>query len=85
MNGKARVTVDRLLEERQIPLTLLVERSGLEKTRVEAIVAGRWLASPSERAAIALGLGATVDDIDWGHTMSPRNVRYHQFGLHERF
>jgi hypothetical protein len=26
-----------------------------------------------------------VDQISWGHTMNPRNVRYHRFGLKEDF
>ena len=25
--------------------------------------------------------GLTPDDVIWGHTMDPRNVRYHRFGL----
>jgi hypothetical protein len=52
---------------------------------VLAIVDGRWLASPAERAAIAAALGVAVETISWGHTMNPRNVRYHRFGLKEDF
>ena len=36
------------------------------------------------RAALAAAMGVSVDAVDWGHTMSPRNVRYHRFGLPDR-
>ena len=76
-------TVDRILEESGIGIARLTEESGLSRDRVEAIVAGRWLPSPVERGRIAAVLQLPVDQIDWGHTMNPRNVRYHRFGLPE--
>ena len=30
-------------------------------------------------------IGVEVDDVSWGHTMAPRNIRYHQFGMKEDF
>jgi hypothetical protein len=78
-------TVDLLLEEQTLSVEELAERCGLDAQRVLAIVDGRWLASPAERTAIAAALGAAVDQISWGHTMNPRNVRYHRFGLKEDF
>jgi hypothetical protein len=78
-------TLDVLLEEIALPLDELAERCGLDLERVEAIYDGRWLPSPAERERIAAAIGAAVADISWGHTMSPRNVRYHRFGLKEDF
>jgi hypothetical protein len=78
-------TVDVLLEERKLSIEDLAERSGLRADRTLAIVDGRWLANPAERAAIAGALGMPMDQISWGHTMNPRNVRYHRFGLKEDF
>jgi len=37
------------------------------------------------REKLAAALGLPVTEISWGHTMSPRNVRYGRFGLKEDF
>jgi len=78
-------TLDLLLEEMQLSLDQLAEQSGLQVERVEAITDGRWLPSPTERQRIAAAVGVPVEEVSWGHTMSPRNVRYHRFGLKEDF
>ena len=78
-------TIDVLFEQLQVTFDQIVLRSGLPATRVEAILCGRWLPSPAERELIANAFGVGVDAIDWGHSMSPRNVRYHRFGLKEDF
>lgn len=78
-------TVDVVLEERGWSLDDLAGRCQLDVERVAAIVDGRWLPSPQERARIAEALGVPAAAISWGHTMSPRNVRYHRFGLREDF
>jgi transcriptional regulator with XRE-family HTH domain len=78
-------TLDVLLEELEMPLDDLAARCGLERERIEAIADGRWLPSPAERQRIADALGVPVAEISWGHTMNPRNVRYHRFGLKEDF
>ncbi len=78
-------TVDQWMEEADVTVEELAERSDLEPRRVEAIAMGRWLASPQERQRIAAVFKLSVDDILWGHVMSPRNVRYHRFGLKEDF
>ena len=80
-----KTSVDRLFEESKMSLDDLVSKTGLTRQRVEAIITGRWLASPAERERIANAFQVAVDDIDWGHTMAPRNVRYHRFGLSEDF
>ena len=79
------ITVDLLLEQRGWSEAELAERSLIEKKRVVAIVAGRWTPSPAERKRIAEAFGVTVEEVSWGHTMPPRNVRYHQKGMEENF
>ncbi len=78
-------TVDLLLEELGLSIDELATRSSLDPERVLAIVDGRWLSSPQERERLAAALGMDPKQISWGHTMSPRNVRYHRFGLKEDF
>ncbi len=78
-------TIDVLIESAGVSLEQLATVTDLPVERVEAIVEGRWLPRPAERAALAAALGVEVDAISWGHTMSPRNVRYHRFGLSEDF
>jgi len=78
-------TVELLLEELNLSIEELAEKSSLEPERVLAIVDGRWLSNPNERERIAAALNFPVDQISWGHTMNPRNVRYHRFGLRKDF
>ena len=78
-------TIDVLFERHELTIEDIAERSGLSSDRVEAIVCGRWLASPQQRSAIAGAFGVEVNEIDWGHSMNPRNIRYHRFGLEEDF
>jgi transcriptional regulator with XRE-family HTH domain len=78
-------TIDVLLEETDTTLDELAARAGLPIERVAAIADGRWTPSPAERQKLAAALGVSVTDISWGHTMNPRNVRYHRFGLKEDF
>lgn len=78
-------TVDLLLEETGMSIAELAKRSGLDRKRTEVIVAGAWLPSPKERELIAKVFGVEVETVSWGHTMPPRNVRYHEFGMKENF
>lgn len=78
-------TVDQLLEAAGFTVDDVAERTGLPEARIEAIAVGRWTPSPAERAKIAAVFGVAVDDVSWGHTMDPRNVRYRRFGLLEDF
>jgi transcriptional regulator with XRE-family HTH domain len=59
--------VAELCRTHQIDLPQLVERSGLEESRVAAILLGRWTPSPEERTKIAAVFGVTVEQIAWGH------------------
>ena len=78
-------TVDVILEQSDLTLEDLVDRSGLPYKRVEAIVFGRWTPSPGERRRVADALGVEIADVIWGHMMDPRNVRYRQMGLKRDF
>jgi transcriptional regulator with XRE-family HTH domain len=78
-------TIDILFEETQLTIEDIAERAGLTPERVEAIVVGRWTPSPVERQKIATAFGVSIDEVSWGHSMEPRNVRYHRFGLKENF
>lgn len=78
-------TLDYLIEQTQLTVAALAERSGLEVKRVQAIIDGRWTPSPDERAAMARALGVPAEEIAFGHNMNARNIRFHRFGLKEDF
>lgn len=60
----------------------LAAKAGLDDKRVQAIVAGRWTPSPTERDRIAAVFGVTRDQIAWGHKNPIAHVYGHgpQFG-----
>ncbi len=76
-------TIDLLFEETGLTIEGVAERSRLPAERVEAIAMGRWTPSPAERLRLAEAFLVAVDDISWGHTMDPRNIRYRRLGLRE--
>ena len=78
-------TVDQLFEESGHTVEDVAQITGLAPDRIEAIAVGRWTPSPAERRMVAKAFGVPVDQISWGHTLDPRNIRYRQFGLKERF
>ena len=78
-------TIDLLFEESGLAVEEVATRAGLSPQRVEAIAVGRWTPSPAEREKLAAAFGVATDSISWGHTISPRNVRYHRFGIPEEF
>lgn len=78
-------TIDLLFEESTLTIEDVAERAQLTVRRVEAIALGRWTPSPTERLRIARAFGVHVDEVSWGHSMDPRNIRYRQFGLKENF
>lgn len=78
-------TIEFLLEQTGLSLNEVAERSGLPLERVEAIATGRWTPSPAERQQVAQALGVPVEEVSWGHSMNPRNIRYRRFGLKENF
>jgi len=78
-------TVDLLFEETCLTVEDVAERSQLDAERVKAIALGRWTPSPQERSRIAKVFNVAVEDISWGHTLDPRNIRYRRFGMQEDF
>jgi len=78
-------THDRILEDLGVTVGEVANRTGLTAKRVESIMVGRWTPSPTDRERIATALGVKVEDVIWGHTMPPRNMRYHRFGLKDQF
>jgi len=78
-------TIDLLLEQSSLSLEQVAELAGITAKRLLAIATGRWTPSPTERQRVAAVIGVEVDDVSWGHTMAPRNIRYHQFGMKEDF
>ncbi|MFV2069151.1 MAG: helix-turn-helix domain-containing protein [Pirellulales bacterium] len=79
------ITIDQLLEAAGWTVERLAEASGLPAERIEAIAHGRWTPSPRERQRIAQALDVQIDEVSWGHTMDPRNIRYRRCGLKEDF
>jgi transcriptional regulator with XRE-family HTH domain len=78
-------TVEHLLELTQWTIEDVAERAGLPASRVAAIAEGRWTPSPDDRQQIASAFGVPVEEISWGHSMNPRNIRYRRHGLKENF
>ena len=60
-------SVAEFCQEQEISLDILIEKSGLDRSRVQAIVEGRWTPSPNERRQIADVFGVEPKDITWGH------------------
>jgi transcriptional regulator with XRE-family HTH domain len=78
-------TVEHLFEETGLEIETIAERAGLTVERVAAIAEGRWTPSPQERAQVAAAFGVPLEDVSWGHSMNPRNIRYRRHGLRENF
>ena len=70
-------SVAELCDKQQISIDELTARSGLEATRVMAIVLGRWTPSPTERRRIASVFGVSIDEITWGHRTPIQHIYGH--------
>jgi len=70
-------SVAELCHKHQLDVAELTERSGLEETRVLAIVMGRWTPSPQERQRIADVFELAVGDITWGHKTPIQHIYGH--------
>lgn len=70
-------SVEDLCQIGKITYAQLVEKSGLEETRVQAILLNRWTPSPSERQRIAAVFGVAPDDIVWGHATPIQHLYGH--------
>jgi transcriptional regulator with XRE-family HTH domain len=69
--------IDELCRQQGVSFDQLVERSGLERTRVTAIFLGRWTPSPAERDKIAAVFGVSRDDVTWGHKTPIQHIYGH--------
>jgi hypothetical protein len=70
-------SVNELCADHKIDHKQLAERTGLDESRVLAIVLGRWTPSPSERDKVAAVFGLTRDQITWGHTTPIQHIYGH--------
>ncbi len=66
-----------LCKEREITIADLAEKSGLEESRVLAIVMGRWTPSPKERQAVAAVFDLDVSELRWGHKTPIQHIYGH--------
>ncbi len=70
------------MAERGLTLAELVERCGLDRGVVEAIVRGQYTSSPQQRRCLAEVLGVELEQVAWGHQVGVAHVYGHgpQFG-----
>ena len=78
-------TVEHLFELTGMAIEDVAEKAALPVERVAAIAEGRWTPSPYDRTRIAAAFGVSVEEVSWGHSMNPRNIRYRRHGLKENF
>ncbi len=71
------VSVAELCQKHEITVEQLTDRTGLEDTRILAIVLGRWTPSPQERQKIAAVFDVTIDEISWGHKTPIQHIYGH--------
>lgn len=60
-------TVHKLCSQKGVSLLSLVERTGMDLGRLQAIYLGRWTPNPTQRKNIAQALETPSDDIAWQH------------------
>jgi transcriptional regulator with XRE-family HTH domain len=70
-------SVDQLCLQHKLDVKTLAEKSGLDESRVLAIVLGRWTPSPAERDKIAAVFGLSRDRISWGHKTPIQHIYGH--------
>ena len=70
------------MAERNLRLEDLLESTGLDRKVLEAIIQGRYTASPQQRQRLAQALGVDMARITWGHTQQVEHIHGHgpQFG-----
>lgn len=60
--------IQELCQLKGVSLPGLVERSGMDRNRLQAIYLGRWTPDPTQREIIAQALDTPSDDIAWQHS-----------------
>ena len=71
------LSVAELCQQKQITFEELVEQTGLDASRVRAIVLGRWTPSPTERKKVADVFGVSIEEISWGHKTPIQHIYGH--------
>ena len=66
-----------LCEQQKITVAELSQRTGLDDTRLAAIIQGRWTPSPAERQKIATAFNLSIDAIAWGHKTPVQHLYGH--------
>jgi hypothetical protein len=69
--------IDELCREHSIDVKQLAQKSGLDESRVLAILLGRWTPSPSERDRVAAVFGLTREQVLWGHKTPIQHIYGH--------
>lgn len=69
--------VSELCEQRQITISELAVRAGLDEGRVHAIYLGRWTPTPAERLKIAEVFQVPATEIVWGHKTPIQHIYGH--------
>ena len=67
-------TVSDLCTQHGIDGKQLAEKTGLDESRITAIMLGRWTPSPAERAAVAGVFNLKPDQIVWGHATPIQHI-----------
>ena len=70
-------SVAELSEQQKISMADLVSRTGLDESRITAILLGRWTPSPAERQKIAGVFGVPYTEIAWGHLTPVQHLYGH--------
>ncbi len=70
-------TVADLCISQSLTVEQLVELSGLDVQRVQAILLRRWTPSPTERQKIAAVFSVSVEEIVWGHATPIQHLYGH--------
>jgi len=66
-----------LCRENNLNFQDLVEKCGLDESKVKAIFLGRWTPSPKERDAIAGVFGLPKEELSWGHKTPIQHIYGH--------
>jgi hypothetical protein len=77
-----RESVARWMADRNLGINDMVRLAMLDRKVIEAIVQGRYTASPQQRQQIARALAVDPDEIAWDHTIEVQHIQGHgpQFG-----
>jgi transcriptional regulator with XRE-family HTH domain len=62
------ISIHKLCQQKGVSLLSLAERSGVDRTRLEAIYLGPWMPTGDQPAKIARVLDKPKDEIAWQHS-----------------